>query len=362
MSFASNYNYTDRILHYIAFSAPFVQKILSELESDLFKNHLNTVKSHHEVFVTGMPRSGTTLLLELLYGTGEFKTYTYRHMPFIQAPLLWDRVSRPFQKRGIKQERAHGDGMEISFDSPEAFEEIIWISAIGNKIVKQNTISTLSASDYSHELAEVIRNSIKKVLLLSNEFSDSSQQQRYLSKNNANISRIGLISKIFPTSIIFVPFRHPLSHVSSIMKQHSRFLTEHEKNRFSKQYMKWLGHYEFGENFKPINFDSWLGNDFVSSNIDVNFWLKYWTVTYSNILKNKDKNIYLVDFDKLLRNGKSVLEKIANYAELRDKTKFIDCASLLRSPTSHSITTEKCSPKILNTAETIYAELKFVAI
>ena len=108
MPFSNNYSFVDRALHYFAFGAPFVQKVLCELENDLFKRELEEVVSSNEVFVTGMPRAGTTLVLELLYGTGEFETLTYRDMPFILAPLLWDKISGPLRKAGEKVERAHG--------------------------------------------------------------------------------------------------------------------------------------------------------------------------------------------------------------------------------------------------------------
>src|SRR5262245_57481160 len=114
MPFSNNYNFVDRALHYFAFGAPFVQKVLCELENDMFQSELERVGSAGEIFVTGLPRAGTTLVLELLYATGEFETFTYRDMPFIMAPLLWDKLSGSFRKAGDKVERAHGDGMTVS--------------------------------------------------------------------------------------------------------------------------------------------------------------------------------------------------------------------------------------------------------
>lgn len=100
MSFAENYSFLDKALHYLAFSVPGVQKLIADIESDLNKKHLNTITSTNEVFVTGLPRSGTTLLLDFLYQTDEFCTYSYRHMPFILAPLVWKKLSKPFAKQG----------------------------------------------------------------------------------------------------------------------------------------------------------------------------------------------------------------------------------------------------------------------
>lgn len=357
--YAKNYNFIDKLLHYLAFSSPIVQKVICDLENDLFKRQLSGVNSQHEVFVTGLPRSGTTLILELLYGTGEFQTFTYRQMPFILSPLLWDKVSKPFQKKGALKERAHQDGMKISFDSPEAFEEIIWLSYLKNKFVHTDVLSTLSVHDITKDLANAIEMSVKKLLVLAD---DEATKPRYLSKNNANISRIEVIAEVFPTSTILVPFRHPATHVSSLKKQHEKFTREHGKNSFSRHYMEWLGHFEFGENFKPINFEGWLDNQVIPEKIDEDFWLKYWVATYSYILAHKKSNLHFIDFDKLLKDGKISLQRIAECVSLNSKSKLLDAAQLLRSPTSEEIDVERFSPQVWNSAEQVYNQLKAIAV
>ena len=91
MRFSDRYSPIERAIHYLAFSAPFVQKALGELESDVLMRGRHAPAPGREVFITGLPRAGTTLLLELLYRTGEFCSFTYRHMPFILAPLISGR-------------------------------------------------------------------------------------------------------------------------------------------------------------------------------------------------------------------------------------------------------------------------------
>ena len=94
----SDYSALDRALHRLALSRPGLQAGMAELEDDLFRKQLDQVPAGGEVFVTGLPRAGTTLLLDLLHGTGEFASLTYRQMPFVLAPLLWDRITRPFRR------------------------------------------------------------------------------------------------------------------------------------------------------------------------------------------------------------------------------------------------------------------------
>jgi hypothetical protein len=357
---ATNYNFIDRLLHRVAFSVPYVQKALCDLENDIFKRQIEGVNSQQELFITGLPRAGTTLILNLLYGTGEFRTFTYRHMPFILAPLLWNKVSGPFQVKAATMERAHGDGMEVSYDSPEAFEEIIWLFFMKDKIVSEDRLLPLFPGDQTLEFVQTFKKTIQKLLINENNILKPSP--RYLSKNNANFSRIELIQQVFPTSTVLIPFRNPLAHVGSLIKQHNNFIGYHQGNRFAKRYMKWLGHYDFGENFKPINVSNWLDSGWSDAEIDEDFWMMYWTAAYTNILDNLTSNTRLVHFDGLLCNGPDSLKAIADCVELKDKNKLVEAAPTLRSPTSQPIDTRKFSPEILNTARGLYEQLKAASI
>ncbi len=365
MSFAENYSFLDRTLHHLAFSVPGVQKLMADIETDLNKKRLNSIQSNNEVFVTGLPRSGTTLLLEFLHKTDEFCTYSYRHMPFILAPLLWKKLSKPFAKQGKSVERAHGDGMEVSFDSPEAFEEVIWLSYLKDKYVLTDRLEPLTLKNTNRSFAEKIDNTLKKLLLesIDSESDTAATPKRYISKNNANCSRIPVLKKLFPSATILVPFREPLAHIGSLMKQHQQFNEMHKDDEFAKSYMRWLGHYDFGENFKPINFDNWLESysgkmDFS----DENFWLEYWIAGYSDMLSKNDQQVHLVDYNKLLQQPESVLEAIAKVTNIKDKTGFIKNAESVRAPTSKAKDSSQINPEILQSAMQLFEQLKKAAL
>lgn len=360
MPFSRNYSFVDRALHYLAFSAPFVQKALGELENDLFEKRLAGVESRNEVFVTGLPRAGTTLILELLYATGEFGSYTYREMPFILAPLLWRRFSKSHRKEGVKAERAHGDGMEVSFDSPEAFEEVIWLAYLRDRIVRDRTLATVPAEAVTHEAAAGLRIAVRK--LLAAECGQTGMPLRYLSKNNANISRIDAITTLFPTARVLVVFRDPLAQAGSLMTQHGRFLQEHAQDAFSRRYMKWIGHFEFGANLRPIDFDGWLGAEAPPAVPDATFWLRYWTAAYRHALARQSPAVHLVDFDRLLREPEASLARMADIADLAEKRRFAALASRLRPPTTRPVAAQDCAPDALKAAEDVHERLKSVAV
>ena len=76
----------------------------------------------NNVFVAGVARSGTTILLNAIYDSDEFASLSYADMPFVLAPNLWSKISST--SKHLIKERAHGDGIKVSSDSPEAFEEV----------------------------------------------------------------------------------------------------------------------------------------------------------------------------------------------------------------------------------------------
>jgi hypothetical protein len=76
MRFSDRYGAVERAIHYLAFSVPFVQKALGELENDLYARRHLRPSPGREVFISGLPRAVTTLLLELLYRTGDFCIFT----------------------------------------------------------------------------------------------------------------------------------------------------------------------------------------------------------------------------------------------------------------------------------------------
>ncbi len=363
MSSQNDYSLLDRLIHEFAFAAPWLQIVLGDLENDLFRKRIEAARTGGEVFVTGLPRAGTTLVLGLLHATGEFATFTYRQMPFILAPLLWDRISHSFRKKAVSRERAHGDGMSVSFDSPEAFEEVIWLAHKRKDYVRPDRLLPLAEKHYSREFAAVFRKAVAKCALLDGGETAAGDEvrARYLSKNNANISRLGLLRKICPDGRFLIPFRHPLAHASSLMKQHRQFLDRHDEDAFSRKYMRWLGHFEFGGNFRPIDFDGRMEGPIEPAAVDPEFWVRYWTTAYAHLLERRDPTMMFVDFEGLLADGRKVLGRIADHVGLADPDALIAGAATLRSPTTKPYDHGVCSTEALDAAMAVHEKLRAAA-
>ncbi len=156
----NNYSWLQKKLHELALSSRFMREITFDVERSLFAT--NQTNNDH-VFVSGLPRSGTTILLNAIYESNEFSSLSYVDMPFVLAPNLWSKLS--LNKKDIDfVERAHGDGIRVSTESPEAFEEVFWMTFVED----------------DKDTREKFKNYVQ---LVNRRY----QKARYLSKNNQNI-------------------------------------------------------------------------------------------------------------------------------------------------------------------------------
>ncbi len=350
---AARYSALDRLLHRIAFANPHIQRAVSEIENDLFAARLKTHASVMPVFVTGLPRAGTTLALEALYGPGEFAALTYRHMPFVLAPLFWTAVTKSFRKSAVAIKRAHGDGVEVSFDSPEAFEEVAWLAFLRKRYVREDRLLPLGPDDIGDEFPAFFRNLILK---LAAPATPDAAPLRYLSKNNANIGRIGAIRKMISDARIVVCIREPRAHVRSMMTQHQRFMALHEEDRYAREYMEWIGHYDFGANLRPIDFTGRKAS-IDRHALTEEFWLEYWTDAYEFAEAAADEGVAFLAYERLFEDAPATFAALANFADVKQPARLTASAPHIRAPTTTPA--QSRAPKDLQAkADALYGRLK----
>ena len=277
-----NYSGVQKFLHDFVLSKKFVNKSLFEIEKILYLKEKKITNQSH-IFITGLPRSGTTILLNFLFSSNEYASLTYKNMPFILSP----NFSKLFNKKNIlRKERLHGDGIDYDINSPEALDEIFFNN--DEEFIK-------------NELVNYIQ------LILVSENKD-----KYLSKNNLNYKRIDLIHSILPHSIFLIPIREPLHHAYSLLNQHLHFSQLQQENDFIRRYMNYLGHNEFGLDHKP-----WNNSIHFKDLNNINYWLEQWRLFYQNILKNYQtyNNCFFVIYEELTNPNyvKMLLEKINFY-------------------------------------------------
>lgn len=295
-----NYSNIQKILHDIVLGKKFINHSLYEIEKIFFIKKKN-FKNETHVFITGLPRSGTTSILNFLFLSGEYASLTYRNMPFVMAP----NFSKFFNKKNIlTKERLHSDGIDFNLDSPETLDEIFFNN---------------NESFIRDELTNYIE------LILSSKDKD-----KYLSKNNLNFKRKNLIHSIFPNSIFLIPIREPLQQSYSLLNQHINFSRLQREDDFIRRYMKYIGHNEFGLNHRP-----WYDPIKFSDFNNINYWLEQWYLSYKYIYNEflNFENSHFILYEKLtnldyvekiLKKIKLKKNKINNLNYFKNSNKKID--------------------------------------
>jgi len=315
-----NYSFIQRTLHDLLLSNSFLKKSLYEMEKMIFlKNKSSKLEKEKHIFITGLPRSGTTALLNFLYSTNKFTSLTYRNMPFIMAPNLSNLIQK--KSNITKTERLHKDSIMFDLDSAEALDEVFF--------------STFNNNEINEELI----NYLNLVLLKKNN-------KRYLSKNNLNYKRIELIQSIVPNSIFLIPLREPVQHANSLLTQHLHFNKLQKENNFIRRYMNYLGHNEFGLNhipwYKPVTFTNCN---------DLNYWLEQWLQFYTNIYEKYEinKNCLFIKYETF--QNTDLIDNLLKTLDINVKKNF-------KFKLSTKNITKNYDKNLYNSAKSLYGLIK----
>jgi hypothetical protein len=277
-----NYSFIQRTFHNFVLNNKLINMTIYEFEKLIFLKRTNINKNSH-IFISSLPRSGTTSLLNFIYSSNLYASLTYRHMPFVLSPNL----SKFFNKKNVKKkERLHNDGIFYDTYSPEAFDEIFF-------------------NNNADFVKEELENYIELIL-------SSVKKKRYLSKNNLNFKRIKLINSILPNAKFLIPIRDPIQHANSLYNQHLHFSKLQKQDDFIRIYMNYLGHNEFGLNHKPWNNPKVFYNSFT-----LNYWLEQWCQFYEGILSKYyvNENCYFIVYEQL--TNKNYLKKLLKKIDLK---------------------------------------------
>lgn len=347
-----SYGSADRLSHAIAFSGPGMLRAAARLDDWLHRKHIAQAPAPRPIFVTSLARGGTTALLNALEPLPGVATHRYRDMPFIAAPLLWARISG--RSRSVAtRERAHGDGMAISLDSPEAFDEIFWrLNWPGH--YQPDLIDLWKPSDQTPEAQGFFSRHFRKIALLRRPGVPGA---RYLSKNNANLARLDLLPEMFPGCDIVVPLRRPAAHAASLLRQHRNFAKIHAEDGFVLRYMRDIGHLEFGALQRPIGFDmeALSGRDPETAD----YWLAYWIAAFEHVLAHTE-GLHLITQDDMRLAPQATVTALAKRLGL-ELPKGTDFAHHFR-PGEDPQPIDMFDPMLLTRAQALYDRLAALSV
>ncbi len=294
---AASYSALERLLHHLALGSRAVAEFSFDLDRQFLPPALadgeDAASDGRHVFVCGLARAGTTIVMRRLHATGLFRSLTYRDMPFVLAPNLWRRLSRLAPRDIAAAERAHGDRLTVDADSPEALDEVFWRVFAGSDYIAPDHL-------HPHHVEEPVLARFRRyvaAILASRRDGDS--PRRYLSKNNNAILRLDALQRAFPRAAIVIPFRDPLQHAQSLRAQHRRFSRLQAEDKFARAYMGWLAHHEFGLDHRPFRFAASLADAGEADTARLDYWLDLWLDTYAWLLRTRPANAFFVGYETL---------------------------------------------------------------
>ncbi len=292
---------------------------LAGMESKLLSTKLSAVAGDRPIFVTGLARSGTSVLLDLISRHQSVASFRYMDYPFVMVPYFWSKFLRLNERKEyVEQERSHADRLKVTPQSPEAMEEIVWQHFFEN-VHDPSVCNALDGSVRHREFDVFYVDMIKKMLL-------ARDRPRYLAKNNYAISRLGYIHRLFPKSRVILMFRDPVWHIASLMKQHSLLSEEETRDKHILAYMQDTGHYEFGLDLRPLNLSDSSRTSEISAlwsaGENVLAWAKYWTDVYTYIANTLESTpelravVKVVNYEMLCESSVTTLASIYDHLEL----------------------------------------------
>ncbi len=251
----------DQVLHRFALESRALGKFWFRRECE--RNGCTFDPRRENVFIAGLARAGSTALLNLLYNSGAFVATTYAMMPFVLAPSMARLVAKLPRAAAAPAERAHGDGIEVGLESPEALDGIFWSTFF-------------PAAGERSEPREVPPAALRQYAMFIDNLLRDGGAERYLSKMNQGIDKLESMAAYFERSVFLVPFRDPLQQAASLGRQHRRFA---RLSAYEKKYFGWLGHYEFGALHRRFCPEA-AAPAADQAAADLNYWLTQWRDAY----------------------------------------------------------------------------------
>ncbi len=287
------------------------------------------------VFVSGLARSGTTILLEVLARHPRVASHRYKDYPFLFTPFLWNRfLSFVPQGRQAAQERSHGDGIAVSPDSPEAFEEVLWMAFFDS--LHDPQVSNVLDGGTSHPAFErFYADHLRKLLQVRG-------RSRYLAKANYNVTRLEYLLKVFPDARFVLPLRAPVGQIASLVKQHRLFCEGERRHPRALDHMRRIGHFEFGLDRRPVNVGDGAMPAILTAwekGAEVEGWARYWASLYGYLAGRLAQNpklaeaVLVVRFEELCTKPSEILSRVCDHCRLPGSARLVaEAAELMRMP------------------------------
>lgn len=304
---------------------------LGNLESKMLERKIAAQPVDRPVYICGLPRAGTTITLQMLSEHPDVVTHKYADFLMPYMPYVWNKVFPLVPVNAMKEpvQRIHRDRIEVTRDSAEMGEEILW-EHFFPFIHDEQHYSVLDGTTANRGFESFYGDHLRKLALVRG-------RSRYVSKAIMCVLRMQYLRKMFPDARFLLYVRNPIDHVASMIKQ-DRIWAEIEKSDPRQiEIIELTGHHEFGPNQVMANVgDTELLHD-IRRQFDAGEWgrsrARYWAYVYGFVVQqlNADPQLRdaccIVRYEDLCSNSPETIDRIlthtglpaAPFAEAREK-------------------------------------------
>ncbi|MDQ1013427.1 hypothetical protein QFZ82_007995 [Streptomyces sp. V4I23] len=293
---------------------------LGRIESALLSRRLSRIPIDRPTYICGLPRSGTTVSLQMLSEHPDIATHRYSDFLMPYLPWLWNRLfpKLPVRAMTTPAQRVHRDRIEVTRDSPEGVEEMLW-ERYFRHLYDETRRSVLDTETTNEPFERFYADHIRKLLLVR-------ERTRYLTKNDRCITRMRYIRQVFPDARFLLYVRHPVNHVASLLKQDRIWRDLHRDDPRQAKSIQLTGHHAFGPSEVAAN----VGDDAVIQQIqqcrqegrNARSRALYWASVYGFVLSQLEddpelaRSVCVVRYEDLCGNPAETIDRILAHTGL----------------------------------------------
>ncbi len=297
---------------------------LGNLESRFLAGRLASQRVDRPVYICGLPRAGTTITLQMLSEHPDVVTHKYADFLMPYMPYVWNKVFPRIPVDAMRKPvpRIHRDRIEVTRDSAEMGEEILWEHFFPH-IHAETNYSVLDGSTSNAAFERFYDEHLRKLALVRG-------RSRYVSKAIMCVVRMQYLRKLFPDARFLLYIRNPVDHVASLIKQDRIWAELEQSDPRQIEIIELTGHHEFGPHQVMAN----VGNPeelreirrlFDSGQV-AQSRARYWAYVYGFVAKQLQddpdlaKRVCVVRYEDLCTDSLATIDRIVAHTELRPET------------------------------------------
>jgi Sulfotransferase family len=293
---------------------------LGNVESQLLARQLAEQKIDRPVYICGLPRAGTTITLQMLSEHPDVVTHKYADFLMPYMPWVWNKVFPRIPVNAMRKPvpRIHRDRIEVTRDSAEMGEEILWEHFFPH-IHSESNYSVLDASTSNPAFERFYSEHLRKLALVRG-------RNRYVSKAIMCVVRMQYLRKLFPDARFLLYVRNPIDHVASLIKQDRIWAEIEQSDPRQIEIIELTGHHEFGPKQVMANVGDPEKLREIRRLFDDGRWAqsraRYWAYVYGFVAKQLDddpelaRSVCIVRYEDLCSDSLATIDRIVAHTGL----------------------------------------------